>query len=127
MEAEFINPLGSDRYYGFGFRNPESNKLDVISVTDEGWWSHNTRGTGDADYTTVKEGSVADSRMWASHSHHLLLIAIEEVGWLLSDDELVATLDLTSNQDHGNSFALAGFFKNHNGTVTFEGFTVWVP
>ena len=127
MEAEFINPLGSDWYYGFGFRNPESNRLDVIGVTDEGWWSHNTRGTGDADYTTVKEGSVADSRMWASHSHHLLLIAIEEVGWLFSDDELVATLDLTSNQDYGNSFALAGFFNNHNGTVTFEGFTVWVP
>ena len=127
MEAEFINPQGSDWDYGFVFRNPEFSRLDVISVTDGGGWVHETRDTGDADYTTVKEGSVADSRMWASHSHHLLLIAIEEVGWLLSNGEFVAKLDLTNNQDHGGASALAGFYNNHSGTVSFEGFTVWVP
>ena len=127
MEAEFINPQGSDWDYGFVFRNPEFNRVDVISVTDEGWWSHRTRGTGDADYMTVKEGSVAGSRMQASHRHHFLLIAIGEVGWLLSNGEFVAKLDLTNNQDHGSASALAGFFSNHRGKVGFEGFTVWVP
>ena len=67
------------------------------------------------------------SRMRASHGHHLLLIAIEEVGWLLSNGELVAKLDLTDNQDLGSASALAGFYSNHRGSVSFEEFTVWVP
>ena len=127
MEAEFINPQGSDWDYGFIFRNPEFGRLDVISVTDDGWWVHETRDAGDAEYATVKEGSVVASRVRASHGHHLLLIAIDEVGWLLSNGEFVAKLDLTDNQDHGSASALAGFFSNHRGTVSFERFTVWVP
>ena len=127
MEAEFINPQGSDWDYGFIFRNPEFNRLDVVSVTDFGWWVHKTRDTMDADYVTVTEGFLSASLMLASQRHNLLLIAIGEVGWFLSNGELVAKLDLTNNQDRGIAAALTGFFSNHTGSVSFENFTVWVP
>ena len=127
MEAEFINPQGSDWDYGFIFRNPEFNRLDVVSVTDFGWWVHKTRDTMDTEYATVKEGFLPQSRMWASQRHNLLLIAIGEVGWFLSNGEFVAKLDLTNNQDRGIAAALTGFFSNHTGSVSFEDFTVWIP
>ena len=50
VEAEFVNPQGSDWSYGFLVRNPEFNRLEVIGLDDNGWWFHKTRSVTDDDY-----------------------------------------------------------------------------
>ena len=126
-EAEFVNPRGRDWSYGFIIRNVESRRLDVIGVTDNGWWIHDTHDVGDEEYTEVGFGSLSNWRSGASSRNHLVLIAIEEAGWLFVNGELEAELDLSHNQDRGHISAMGDFFSDHNGSPEFEKFNVWAP
>ena len=100
-EAEFVNPQGSDWGYGFIIRNAKRNRLEWIILTDIGRWFHYTRDIGDEEYTYVDSGSLSNWRSGASSRNHLVLIAIEELGWLFVNGELEAELDLSHNQDRG--------------------------
>ena len=126
-EAEFVNPQGRDWDYGFLIRNPAFNRLEVIGVTDDGRWFHYTRDVEDEEYTDVGFGSLSNWTSGASSRNHLVLIAIEEMGWLFVNGELEAELDLSHNQDHGAISAMGDFFSDHNGSPEFEKFNVWVP
>ena len=126
-EAEFVNPQGRDWDYGFLIRNPAFNRLEVIDVTDDGRWFHYTRDVEDEEYTDVGFGSLSNWTSGASNRNHLVLIAIEEMGWLFVNGELEAELDLSHNQDHGAISAMGDFFSDHNGSPEFEKFNVWVP
>ena len=57
-EAEFINPPGSNWDYGFIIRNPAFNRLEVIGITGDRRWFHETRDAGDDEYTDVADGRV---------------------------------------------------------------------
>ncbi len=127
MEATFTNPNGLKWDYGFTFHHPYSNRLDIIAVTRFGRWVHKTRADGDSEYTTLNQGTIPDSRMWPVYPHRLLLIALDDVGWLLSNGEFVARLDLSKNQDAGGASVLGGFFEDSEGPVRFEDFSVWIP
>ena len=126
-EAEFVNPQGRDWDYGFLIRNPAFRRLEVIGVTDNGWWIHDTRDVGDEEYTEVGFGSLSNWTSGASRRNHLVLIAIEEAGWLFVNGELEAELDLSHNQDRGHISAMGDFFSDHNGSPEFEKFNVWAP
>ena len=126
-EAEFVNPQGSDWSYGFIIRRSGTGRLDVIGVTDNGWWFHDTRDVGDEKYTDVGSGPLSNWRSGASSRNHLVLIAIEELGWLFVNGELEAELDLGHNQDRGQIAAMGDFFLSHNGSPEFEKFNVWAP
>ena len=127
-EAEFIDPQGQNWDYGFLIRNPEFNRLEVIGVTDNGWWFHKTRKVGDTEYTEVSSGflSISGSRL-SSNRNRLVLIAVEGSGWFFINDQLVTKLDLGHNQDVGEVSAMGGFFNNHRGDAQFENFNVWAP
>ena len=56
VEAEFVNPQGSDWDYGFIIRRPGPGRLEVIGLTDKASWFHYTLDFGDDEYTTVAEG-----------------------------------------------------------------------
>ena len=56
-----------------------------------------------------------------------MIIAIEESGWLFVNDQLVAKLDLGHNQTSGGISAMGDFFRNHQGSPSFENFNVWAP
>ena len=127
VEAEFVNPQGSDWYYGFLIRNPEFNRLEVIGLTDKAWWFHYSHDSGDADYTEVADGYLSGAGINLLSRNHLLLIAIEESGWLFVNEQLVAKLDLGHNQTSGGVSAMGGFFRSHQGSPSFENFNVWVP
>ena len=110
-EAEFINPRGEDWDYGFIIRNPEFNRLEVIGVTDNGWWFHDTRNVGDYEYTEVSSGFLSSSGLrLSSNRNGLVLIAVEGSGWFFINDQLVSKLDLGHNQDAGNVGATGDFF-----------------
>ena len=127
VEADFVNPQGSDWSYGFLIRHPERNHLDVIGLTDKAWWFHDTRDVGDDEYTDVASGYLSDAGINLLSRNHLLIIAIEESGWFFVNDQLVAKLDLGHNQASGGISAMGDFFSNHQGSPSFENFNAWAP
>ena len=127
-EAEFINPQGQNWDYGFVIRNPEFNRLEVIGVTDNGWWFHNTRNVGDTEYTEVSSGFLSSSGSHlSSNRNRLVLIAVEGSGWFFINDHLVPKLDMGHNQDVGEVGAMGGFFNSNRGDAQFLDFNVWAP
>ena len=127
VEADFVNPQGSDWDYGFIIRNPEVNRLEVIGLTDKASWFHYALDVGDDEYTKVGDDYLSDAGVSLLSRNHLLIIAIEESGWLLVNDRLVAKLDLGHNQTSGGISAMGDFFRNHLGSPSFEDFNVWAP
>ena len=126
-EATFISPRGSNWDYGFVIRNPEFNRLEVIGVTGDNWWFHDTHDVGDAEYTKVAEGRLSASGAALSSKNHLLLVAVSDWGVFFVNDVLISQLDLSHNLDYGAVSAMGGFYKNHTGEPTFENFNVWAP
>ena len=121
-EAEFTSPPGRNWDYGFIIRNPEFNRLEVIGVTGNNRWFHNTRDVGDDDYTLIAEGSLQLSKQ-----NHLLLFAFEDWGMFFVNGQLVARLDLSHNLDYGGVSVMGGFFNDHTGEPSFSNFNVWTP
>ena len=127
-EADFINPPGRDWDYGFIIRNPEFGRLEVLSVTDDERWYHDSGKVGDDGYTDVASGYLRNSGVSLSSSRNrLLVIAVEGSGWFFINDQLVTKLDLGHNQDVGEVSAMGGFFNNHRGDAQFLNFNVWAP
>ena len=126
-EAEFTNQQGDDWDYGFAIRNPGRNRVEVIGLTHQQWWFHNTRNSNDDDYTDVDSGFLWESRAALRNKNHLVLLAFGESGWFFLNDTLVAELDLGHNQDHGEVKAMGGYFEDSRDSPTFENFNVWVP
>ena len=127
VEAEFVNPQGSDWDYGFIIRNPELNHLDVIGLTDKAWWFHYALDVSDDEYVKVADGYLSGAGISLLSRNHLLIIAIEGAGWLFVNDRLVAKLDLGHNQTSGGISAMGDFSRNHRGSPSFENFNVWAP
>ena len=127
VEAEFVNPLVVDWFYGFSLRNPGCNRLDLVFLADDSGWVHYTRKAADQDYTLVSSDTVTERHLRPDRRNKLSLVALGDEGWLLLNGEFIARLDLSGNQDAGWVAAIAGFFNDRGGSVEFEDFTVWVP
>ena len=128
-EAEFINPHNSQDWdYGFVIRNPEFGRLEVISVTNDERWYHDSSKVGDDAYTDVTSGYLRNSGVnLSSNRNRLLLIAVEGSGWLFLGDQVVTKLDLRHNDDMGSVSAMGGFFDKIRGKIEFLNFNVWAP
>ena len=122
-EVEFINPSGNDWDYGFVFRRPEVGRLEVIGVTANNWWFHQTRDAGDDEYTNVDADRLPSGSL--RNTNHLLLLAIDEIGLFFVNKQLIARLDLSHNLDHGYVHAMSGYFNDSTGEPEFRNFNVW--
>ncbi len=127
VEAEFINPQSNDWYYGFVFRNPIFNHLELVGMTDKSWWFHSTHAVDDDEYTDVASGYLWEAGINLLSRNHLLLIAIEEAGWFFVNGQLVDKLDLSHNQDSGWVSVAGDYYEPHQGSFSFENFNVWAP
>ena len=125
--AEFVSPQTDDWSFGFVIRNPQSNRLEVIGVSDEGRWFHETRDVGDSEYTTVADGYVRDLGARLDATNGLLVIAMGAEGWVFLNSVQIAQLDLSHNLDVGWSSATANFFSNDSGDTEFSDYHVWAP
>ena len=123
-EATFTSPQGRDWDYGFVIRNPEFNTLEVIGVTGNNWWFHETRDVGDDDYTEMSEDRLSSA---LRQENHLMLFAIEDWGLFFVNGQLVSRLDLSHNLDYGSVSAMGGFYNAHTGEPSFSSFNVWTP
>ena len=122
-EAQFTNPSGNDWDYGFTFRHPESNRLEVIAVTDNNLWVHKTREAGDNEYTTLADGLLQSVSF--RNTNHLLLFVFDDIGYFFVNEQLITLLDLSHNFDYGDVSAMGGFFNDHTGEPQFRNFNVW--
>ena len=127
VEAEYISPPGTDWDYGFVIRNPEYNRLEVIGLTGDGRWFHETRDVGDDEYTDVDSGFLWESGAALRSKNHLLVAAFDDWGLFFVNGALVARLDLSHNQDYGDVSVMGDFYLSHRGSPEFENFNVWAP
>ena len=127
VEAEFINPQGIDRDYGFIIRTPTNKRLEAIGLDRQERWFHYSRDVHDNDYTVTADGYLLGAKARPSSRNHLLLIAIEEFGWFFVNDQLVSKLRLSHNLDVGWVSTMGNFFGEHQSSLNFENFNVWTP
>ena len=122
-EAEFINPNGNDWDYGFAFRHPENNRLDVIGAADDQQWFHYTLPSVDDEWTLVDTGYIQAGNFRSRN--RLLLLALGDSGLFFVNEQLIARLDLSHNLDNGYISAMGGLINSHTGEPRFQNFNVW--
>ncbi len=127
VEAEFISPQDEDWDYGFIIRSPDAERLEVVGITGFMYWFHKTRDIGDGEYADVSDGWLSDDAPFSETGNHLLLIAVEEYGWLFLNDDVIARLDLSHNMDPGGVHSMGNFFFEHESSPAFRNFNVWMP
>ena len=120
-EANFTNPSDADWGYGFAFRNPNFNRLDIIALTSNRQWSHHTRNFGPGD--SLAQGTIP-AENFRNHNH-LMLFAQEETALFFVNHQLIAQLDVSQNLDHGKVSVMGGFLSAHTGEPDFQNFNVW--
>ena len=126
IEADFVNPSGSNWDYGFVFHNPSYDQLDVVGVTDEGKWFHQARTPG-GGYVSLGDGNISGAGASFGSRNHLMLLAFGNAGLFLVNGQLVAKISLSHNQSEGNVLVLANFFAGHQGSPGFSNLNVWTP
>ena len=126
-EAEFVNPQAENWDYGFIVRNAHNERLDVIGLDGLMYWFHSTRDIGDYEYTDMADGWLSDDAPFSDDRNHLLLIAIDDTGWLFLNDDMIAQLDLSHNMDFGSVRVMGDFFLDHESSPEFRNFEVWAP
>ena len=129
-EARFISSQSDDWYYGFWFRNQPLGRTESISVANYGfdeYWDHGTWNSEDEAWIEVGEGSLSEVGAKSLSRNHLLLIALEDSGWLFVNNQFVANLDLKHNPRPGVIMARGNSLEGHQGTLLFENFNVWAP
>ena len=127
IEADFVSPSGDNWDYGFVFRNPAYDLLDVVGVTDEGKWFHTTRTPRTGSYVDRAEGRLADSGVRFQTRNHLVLLCVGDAGLFVVNGELVGRLDLSHNRNWGNVIVFANFLSGHRGSPSFSNLNVWMP
>ena len=126
-EADFSRPPGSNWDVGFVIRNPQRERLEVIGISGDGWWFHNTRDVGDTDYSDVDSGLIRAEGGKLNDNNHLLLVALSDFGVLLLNDVLIARLDLSHNLEAGDISAMGDYYLENNASPKFTNFNVWTP
>ena len=126
-EAEFVSPVGGNWDYGFVFRNPAFNVLEVVGVSDEGKWFHTARSATSGGYVDLAKGAVSESGAAFRDRNHVMLVAFGSTGLLLLNGQMVARLDLLHNQNSGGVSAVANFYFGNQGSPSFTNFNVWTP
>ena len=126
-EAEFVHPQDSDWDHGFIIRRSEGGRLEVIGLTGDSRWFHETSDVGDSEYTEVQSGFLSASGANLLSKNHLLVAVFDDWGLFFVNDSLVARLDLSHNQDYGDVSAMGGFYLSHRSSPEFENFNVWAP
>ena len=127
IEADFVNPRGSNWDYGFVIRNPGYDQLDIVGVNDEGRWFHMARSPGSGRYVDAGGGSLSHEGVSFRARNHVMLLAFGDAGLFLVNGKLVAKLSLFHNQGSGNVVVLANFFRGHQGSPNFSNLNVWTP
>jgi tRNA A-37 threonylcarbamoyl transferase component Bud32 len=128
-EAEFGNPYASDAGSwdaGFTFRDADTANQFWFIVESSSDWSFINREAGDDDFLT--KGMVSTLNLGENDSNRLRLIALDDIGYVFINDELVSELDLSPRSHSGDVSVVTTFFTGdeiEGSVTTFTDFTVW--
>lgn len=75
----------------------------------------------------IEPGSTSSPHQRPAQGTDILLVAIQEVGLLFINGQLIDWLDLSHNLNYGDVSVMAGFYNGHTSEPEFENFIVWTP
>ena len=137
IEARFFNPspLPDNWSYGFQIRDSGPNTFDAVFVNrsqgqfvgQQSKWHHYTR-TGSVESSVLLDSSVLyDLSTGLRDSNNLLIIVLDDEGWLFVKGRFISKLNLGVFFKSGDIQAISGYFGSDSvdAVVRFEDFTVW--
>jgi hypothetical protein len=125
----FTNPYGpggGSWDVGFSFRREDNLNQYWVVADSTDYWGHINRIGGDDFF--LAEGEVGVLNLGATDQNRLTLIAWNDQGYFLVNDELIATLDLSDRLVEGDITVITAFFLDNEvpGEITrFTDFTIW--
>ena len=123
-EATFTSPPVNKWGYGFTIRNTQYRRLEYIKVAHYNHWFHTTWDSEIGELTTIDEGGLS---LKPHGKNHLLLVALDDVGFFVVNGQLVARLNLSHNLDYGETGISGLHLGDYTGDLNFEDFNVWTP
>ena len=109
FEVPYSSSLG-DWNFGFLFRNPSFNNLSYVVLTQAGRYEHYSRADGNSH--RVNSGHVIDIGLNVGSVNNVLLVVIEERGWLFVNSTFVTDLDLSDSLSQGQLSVATGVFTD---------------
>ena len=114
VEATFTNPYDASEHnwdYGFFLRydrtDDDPNFLQIV-VDSRGRWAVKS-GSG-APYTQVAAGNISGLKLQAGQQNHIMVVALEERGWLFVNGAFVGSFDLTDVTVSGDVAIMTGAY-----------------
>jgi S1-C subfamily serine protease len=111
---------------GFIFRNPRSDRFEIVGLDGDGEIFHYTRSAGEDRFERLGSGRAPEPSAGQS-SRRLRLIATGSSGWFIVDGVPVLELDLSHNLDRGFIALAGGFIGDNRNLEKFESFRVFTP
>ena len=112
VEATFTNPYDASEHpwdYGFFLRYDRSEDdppfLQVV-VSSNGEWDV-ASGSG-PPYTQVAAGNVSNLKLGAGQQNHVMVVALEDRGWLFVNQTFIASFDLSDVKVSGDVAVITG-------------------
>jgi hypothetical protein len=130
VEARFVNPYPADEHawdYGFVIRHTDAAEYRVY-LDSAGTWRLDVWKAADGSISTLDEGEAAGADLDAGKSNLMRLVAEGDRGWLLVNDRVTATFDLSEISTDGLVEVGTGFRAGdeRDGAETrYEDWSVW--
>lgn len=112
VEATFLNPYSTTSGpwdYGFLFRHEGANQQYRLIVSSTGDWEL-YNNTGDPDGTLVDSGKVTNLDTSEFGSNTIQVVAYDNYGELMVNNEFVSDLDLSGRTVEGDVFVATGMY-----------------
>ena len=96
---------------GFSFRNSAKGNFHYVAITESGDYDHRVRV--DEGSTELEFGAIYDWNQDLGFSNRIMLVVIEERGWLFVNSNFVTELDVSTGSNAGSVDIATGFFKGN--------------
>ena len=93
-------------------------------------WYHYTRSGSSEESVKLASGGLYNLNTGLRDNNHLLVITLDDEGWLIVNDSFISKLDLGAHGKKGDITAFSGYFTDDEATgavTSFQDFTVWAP
>ena len=126
VEATFINPANPNWLYSLsirtGLHHEEVDGL-LIAVYGLGEFRIETITSQDA----IVSGNVSSLNVLEGEKNHITVMALEEQGWLFVNQTFIASFDVSSLPNEGDSSITASVLAGEQTTIEFENFRGHAP
>ena len=127
--AVITNPYAAETNnwdYGFTFRRPELGEQFWLTVNSIEAWDLVDRRDGEDSF--LVDGTLTNLNTGAGESNRITLIALDERGYFLLNDDFITPLNLSGRLTSGDVAVFTAFFENseiEGEATTYEDFTIW--